>query len=133
QCQSCGAQVSAEPNQRAYRCAFCDAAQVVEFHPDITGRQPPEFVVGFAVPPAKAAELFQDWIASGGLFRPSNLKTAQLEDKLRGVYIPFWSFSMFAESDWSAQIGEYWYRTETYTTTDSQGKRVTRTRQVRET
>jgi hypothetical protein len=49
------------------------------------------------------------------------------------VYLPFWSFSMLAQSHWSASIGEYWYRTETYTTTDSKGKRVTRTRRVRET
>lgn len=40
---------------------------------------------------------------------------------------------MYADSDWAAQIGQYWYRTETYTTTDSKGKRQTHTRQVRET
>ena len=47
--------------------------------------------------------------------------------------MPFWLFSMLAESVWSARIGEYWYRTETYTTTDKDGKTVTRTRTVRET
>ena len=33
------------------------------------------------------------------------------------MYLPFWSFSMLAESRWSADVGEHWYRTETYTTT----------------
>ena len=56
-----------------------------------------------------------------------------MADKQKGVYLPFWSFSMLGHSQWSATIGEYWYRTETYTTTDSNGKTVTRTRQVRET
>jgi hypothetical protein len=40
---------------------------------------------------------------------------------------------MLAESFWQANIGEYWYRTETYTTRDSKGNLVTRTRRVRET
>jgi hypothetical protein len=53
-------------------------------------------------------------------------------EKLKGVYLPFWSFSMLARSRWSAHIGEYWYRTETYTTTEN-GKTVTKTRTVRET
>jgi hypothetical protein len=52
---------------------------------------------------------------------------------MKGVYLPFWSFSMLAQSDWRASIGEYWYRTETYTTTNSEGKTETRTRRVRET
>jgi hypothetical protein len=61
------------------------------------------------------------------------LASASVADKLKGVYLPFWSFSMLAQSQWQAQIGEYWYRTETYTTRDSKGNLVTRTRQVRET
>ena len=40
---------------------------------------------------------------------------------------------MLAQSHWSATIGEYWYRTETYTTRDSKGNIVVRTRQVQET
>jgi hypothetical protein len=40
---------------------------------------------------------------------------------------------MLAASEWSARIGEHWYRTETYTTRDSKGRSVTRTRRVRET
>ncbi len=58
---------------------------------------------------------------------------AKIEGKLRGVYLPFWRFTMRAESQWSAQIGEYWYRTETYTTTDAKGNMQTRTRRVQET
>lgn len=133
QCGSCGSQMSADPNQRSYQCPFCDAAMVVEFSPDVTGRQAPEFVIGFAVTGDQARDKFRTWVKAGGMFRPGDLKGADIEGKLRGIYLPFWSFSMLAHSDWSCQIGEYWYRTETYTTTDSQGKSVTRTRQVRET
>jgi hypothetical protein len=131
-CETCGAEVGCHPDQRSYVCPFCDSTYVVEFAPDATNRQPPEFVIGFAVTPEKAQEAFHHWIGRNGLFRPGDLKSAQIDEKLKGVYLPFWSFSMLGRSRWSAQIGEYWYRTETYTTVEN-GKTVTKTRQVRET
>jgi hypothetical protein len=61
------------------------------------------------------------------------LAVASIADKLKGVYLPFWSFSMLAQSRWQAQIGEHWYRTEHYTTRDSKGNVQHHTRQVQET
>ena len=133
QCEGCGAKMTADPDQRSYTCPFCDSTYVVEFDDVMTDRQDPEFIIGFAVTPDKAQEMFQSWLGEGGMFRPGDLKQAKINEKLRGIYLPFWRFTMLAQSQWSAQIGEYWYRTETYTTTDSKGKTVTRTRRVRET
>lgn len=131
-CQNCGASVAVDPDQRSYVCAFCDSTYVVEFSPAETGRQPPEFVIGFAVTPEQAMNQFRQWISQSTWFRPGDLKMARIEEKLKGVYLPFWSFSMLAQSRWAASIGEYWYRTETYTTREN-GKTVTKTRRVRET
>ena len=131
-CKNCGAEVAIDPDQRSYTCAFCDSSYVVEFTPEATGRQEPEFVIGFAITPEEAMGRFRRWLSENRWFRPGDLKSARIAEKLKGVYLPFWSFSMLAESNWSASIGEYWYRTETYTTTVN-GKTVTRTRRVRET
>jgi hypothetical protein len=117
---------------RSFTCPFCDSNYVVELPPAETGRQPPEFVIGFAVTPEQAIEKFRHWLRQSNWFRPGDLSRSSVEDKLKGVYLPFWSFSMLAESQWSAQIGEHWYRTETYTTTEN-GQTVTRTRTVTET
>jgi len=125
--------VATDPATRSYVCPFCDSTYVVEFSQDATGRQRPEFVIGFAVAPEDARHSFYRWIRTNSWFRPADLKTAQIAEKLKGVYLPFWSFSVLAQSRWSATVGEYWYRTETYTTTDSKGKIVTRTRRVRQT
>ncbi len=132
-CQQCGSEVSVDPDQRSYLCPFCDSSYVVEFSPATSGRQAPEFVIGFGVSVEDAQARFREWLASSGWFRPGDLRQAAVIDRLRGVYLPFWTFSMRAESDWSARIGEYWYRTETYTELDTKGQLVTRTRQVRET
>ena len=131
-CKNCGAEVAVDPNQRSYVCPFCDSTYVMEFTPEQTGRQAPEFVIGFAVTPQQAQEKYRQWLESNSWFRPGDLKTAQVADKLKGVYLPFWSFSMLAESRWTAEVGEHWQRTETYTTTEN-GKTVTKTRTVTET
>jgi len=131
-CETCGAEVNVDASQRSYTCAFCDSTYVVEFAPETTGRQSPEFVIGFSVTPQQAQDKFAHWLRSNRWFRPGDLNQARIVERLRGVYLPFWSFSMLAQSGWSALIGEYWYRTETYTTTEN-GKTVTKTRQVRET
>ena len=132
-CTNCGSEMAADPEQRSYVCPFCDSTYVVEFSPAETNRQRPEFVIGFAITREQAQEIFTHWIRENSWIRPGDLSTASIADKQRGVYLPFWSFSMLAESQWSATIGEFWYRTETYTTRDSKGKTVTRTRQVQET
>ena len=132
-CKNCGAEVRTEQDQLSYVWPFCDSTYVVEVAHDTSDRQAPEFVIGFAITHEEALEKFHQWLADNSFFRPGDLKMAEIDEKLKGVYLPFWSFSMLAESHWAARIGEYWYRTETYTTTDSKGNTVTRTRQVRET
>ena len=132
-CESCGSEVAIDPDQRSYVCPFCDSTYVVEIPPGQSDRQRPEFVIGFTVTTEQAREKFEHWIQSNSWIRPGDLRRARITDKLKGVYLPFWSFSMLADSHWNSQIGEYWYRTDTYTTQDSNGKTVTRTRQVRET
>ncbi len=131
-CKNCGSEVAMDIDTRSYTCAFCDSTYVVEFSANETPRQPPEFVIGFGVTREMAEEKFHKWFATNSWFRPGDLQSATIERKLRGIYMPFWAFSMLAKSRWSASIGEFWYRTETYTTREN-GKTVTKTRRVRET
>src|SRR5215831_10690435 len=133
QCKNCGATINVPVDQRSVTCPFCDSNYVVDAPADVASdRQPPEFVIGFTLTPEQALDKFRQWLKDGGMFRPGDLYLSKIEDKLRGVYLPFWSFSMLAQSRWSAKIGEHWYRTETYTTIEN-GQTVTRTRTVTET
>lgn len=132
ECQTCGAALTVDVRERSITCPFCDSNYVVEIAAVDSSRQAPEFVIGFTITPEQALEKFRAWIQDGGWFRPGDLHQAKIEEKLRGVYIPFWSFSMLARSQWSATIGENWQRTESYTTSEN-GKTVTKTRTVTET
>lgn len=132
-CETCGAEVATDPTQRSYVCPFCDSTYVVELPATQTGRQQPEFVIGFALTLEEAQEKFKTWLGGNDWYRPGDLKSGAVMDKMKGIYLPFWSFSMRADSTWQASIGEHWYRTETYTTTDAKGNTTTHTRQVQET
>ena len=132
-CQNCGSEVDVLLEQRSLRCPFCDSTYVVELPMDQRTSQRPEFIIGFEITREKALEMFFEWLGKNSFFRPGDLITKAATDKQQGIYIPFWHFSMKAVSSWSAQIGEYWYRTETYTVRDSDGKTRTMTRVVQET
>lgn len=131
-CNSCGATVACEPGRGSYACAFCGSTYVVELPGAGLARLVPEFVVPFRLDQEEAGRIFQRWCRSD-FFAPQEVRRAGRWDRLQGVYIPFWTFSMRAESTWEADIGEYWWETVTETRTDSQGKTHTTTRQVRHT
>lgn len=132
-CENCGAEVAVEISTRSYVCPFCDSPYVVEFSPEVSDRQRPEFVIGFGVTAEQSRDQFWQWVKRNSWFRPGDLAhRAEIEEKLKGIYLPFWSFAMSAESNWDAEIGEYWWETQTYTVTVD-GKTQTRTRQVRHT
>ncbi len=132
-CENCGSEVDAPLEQRSLRCPFCDSAYVAELPAEQRTSQRPEFIIGFEITREKAQELFFQWIGKNSFFRPGDLVTKATTEKQQGVYIPFWHFSMIAMSQWSAQIGEHWYRTETYTVKNSEGKTETHTRTIQET
>jgi hypothetical protein len=132
-CESCGSEVDAPRDQRSLRCPFCDSTYVAELPIEQRTNQRPEFIIGFEVSREKAQQLFFQWIGKNSFFRPGDLVRKAVTEKQQGVYIPFWHFSMIAMSQWSAQIGEHWYRTETYTVKNADGKTETRTRTIQET
>jgi hypothetical protein len=132
-CKNCGADVTCEPEARTTTCPFCASPYVIETTEAATGKREPEFVLGFEITPERAERIYREWISAGGLFRPRDIKDLARSDGLKGIYLPFWSFTMKATSRWSASIGEFWYRTETYTERDANGNEVVRTRQVQET
>jgi Zn finger protein HypA/HybF involved in hydrogenase expression len=129
-CQSCGAVLNVEPNITSTKCSFCGSNQVLEQQVDPNLYQP-ESLAPFAVDDARANNLFRDWLGRG-LFTPNDLKRTGGGQKLRGVYLPFWTFDAHAESDWRAESGDYYYETQWVTVTRD-GKQVQEQQQVQKT
>jgi len=128
QCSACGAQVELPANVRSTTCAFCDNALV---DVDAQETEPIDAVVPFRLDRRQAGERLASTIADKWL-APEALRKATTPEELNDVLVPFHVFDAVARTRFSARIGIYWYRTETYTVTVN-GKTQTRTRQVRET
>jgi hypothetical protein len=95
-------------------------------------RPPPHFVVGFTLTKDGAQGSVKEWLGRRSFFVQSSVKGGTV-DSIKGVYTPAYLYSAMATSNYSAQIGENYQETETYTDTDSNGNTVVKTRTVTRT
>ena len=131
-CLGCGAVITVEQGQRTVTCIYCMTPGVVEKPASGNNNVPePAFVMPFIVAKDAAVLAMNAWKRSRSVFAKSSIKTAKLES-MRGVYVPAYLYSCVATSSYSADIGEDYQETETYSTTEN-GKSVTRTRTVTKT
>ena len=122
-CPSCAATVELPPDRIADRCAFCETPLV-----DATGAaEAIDLVAGFDVAREHAARRIRGYL-QGRVWAPETVRTSARPENLHGVLVPFYVYDGVARSDYTAEVGVDWYRTETSTVN---GRR--RTRQVRET
>src|SRR5919107_2102234 len=130
-CQTCGATVTFTPPMVAGECDFCGSPMVAQprsADPILA----PEGVLPFRVTQNEATDAIRKWLSSRW-FAPNALKKFAAQEGIGGVYIPFWTYDAFANSEYEGQRGEHYYTTESYTERDAQGNTVTRTRQVQHT
>jgi ribosomal protein S27E len=134
-CNGCGANILFPSVQTAGECPFCATPLLTE----PTKASPtviPEGAIPFKIDEKQAKQHIQKWINSRW-FAPSALKQLAQQEKLQGVYLPFWTYDAQTVSQYSGQRGEYYYETETYTVTvtdeDGNESEEERTREVRHT
>ncbi|MGL4498447.1 MAG: hypothetical protein ACRC2M_21195 [Planktothrix sp.] len=134
-CTGCGANILFEPSSVAKNCPFCNTALITqpqEANPIVI----PEGIIPFKITGKEARNEIQKWIKSRW-FAPSALKYLAQQEKIHGIYLPFWTYDANTTSDYRGERGDYYYVTETYrvTVTNSEGKQQEeeRTREVRHT
>ncbi|MCW3075632.1 MAG: hypothetical protein JWO32_241 [Bacteroidetes bacterium] len=128
-CDGCGASTTLALNVTSATCPYCDTPQVIKNASTSTIIKP-SYLLPFKIERSEAKNQFVKWV--GGLwFAPDKLKeyAKQSAEKLRGVYMPYWTFDSSANTTYSGLRGDYYYETETYR--DSNGN--TQTRQVQRT
>ena len=131
QCSGCGSAVTFAPPEVAGQCPFCGAniiAQPQSANPIVA----PEGILPFKIPKTQAVAAIRNWLSSRW-FAPSALLQMSRQETISGVYLPFWTYDAYTVSHYAGERGEYYWVTETYQETDSQGRSVTKTRQVRRT
>ncbi|MCB2310328.1 hypothetical protein LGL55_04225 [Clostridium tagluense] len=128
-CESCGAQTLLDENSTAQFCAFCGSSHIIKTQ-EVVGIVP-ESLIPFVISKDAAGVLFSNWIKKL-FFAPRALKSSYNMNKMKGVYIPFWTYDSHTFSDYTAERGTYYYVTETeWVEEDGERKQVTK--QVRKT
>lgn len=130
-CSGCGSVVAFEPPEVAGACSFCGSAIVAQpkaADPLIA----PDGVLPVKLTKQAATDQLRQWLNSRW-FAPNALKRLARPEGINGVYLPFWTYYFNILSEYVGERGVYYYETETYTETDSEGETVERTREVRRT
>jgi hypothetical protein len=125
QCQSCKAVSVFDPQRVGQNCDFCGSPKLLAYE-EIKAPIRPQSLLPFKVSEPDVREQIRRWYASKWL-APNSLRRRALVDRVRGVYIPYWTFDAHVVCPWEAEAGHYYYTTETYT--DNKGHQ--QTRQVR--
>ncbi len=129
-CVNCAAETTFRPNETAAKCAYCGAALTVQAQS--TRLIKPHALLPFKLDETQARDSFRKWL-HGLWFAPNEVKRiANGPGPMAGVYVPHWTYDASTTTQYTGQRGQWYYTTETYTTTEN-GKAVTRTRQVRHT
>lgn len=129
-CTQCGANYTLDPHVTSASCPFCGFNVVTPGASRRTIR--PKALLPFRVTRKEALEAFRQWL-NDLWFAPNRLRrTAQAEDRLCGMYVPYWTYDSSCTSQYEGERGDDYWVTESYWTTEN-GRRVRRTRQVRRT
>jgi DNA-directed RNA polymerase subunit M/transcription elongation factor TFIIS len=126
-CPSCGAEFSFEKHVHAGECPYCAT-------PVITSTKHARFIVPRSLLPFKfekkqAIEIFDKWMSSRW-FAPSSLKShSSREEKLVGIYLPYWTYDSQTYNQYRGQRGTTYYERQVYTTVVN-GRRVQQARTV---
>ena len=127
-CHACSAEFEFDKNLHADECPFCGSRVIV----DTTEHRliQPESVLPFQITDKSAKEFYQKWL-KGLWFAPNKLKKyAKKERKLKGVYVPYWTYDCNTHTQYQGQRGDA-YTVPRQVSVVINGKRTMRTRMVK--
>jgi hypothetical protein len=107
QCQSCKAVMVFEAQRVGQNCEFCGSPSLIDYQ-EIKAPIRPWGILPFAQPESKVRESIRDWLKSRW-FAPGDLKRKALVDRVKSLYIPFWTFDARVHCPWEAESGKYYY------------------------
>ena len=139
-CPGCQATITFEPPDVAGKCPFCATSIITQTSHAVDPTLVPSGLVPFTVGRKAALKNLRNWLAFRwdlkdlkAIFLPGKLKQLAQNQALTGIYLPFWTYDAQTHSRYRGERGKHYYETETYTTTNADGKRETKTRQVQRT
>lgn len=107
-CDACGAETVVEKYQTALSCSFCGSSHVLGSKQSAGIK--PEGVIPFKIDNIAANGQLHKWIKRKWL-APNDLKKLFQSEKLKPVYVPYWTYDADTYNTWHAQGGKHYYVT----------------------
>lgn len=123
-CQGCGATTTLEDHKVADSCGFCNTPLVID-QQKTEQLIRPQGILPFHIDEKNGVELYRKWIKKLWWAPNSLKKMARQEEKLQGIYIPYWTYDSSTTTNYTGQRGDDYETTQTFT--NSEGKQETRT------
>jgi predicted RNA-binding Zn-ribbon protein involved in translation (DUF1610 family) len=121
QCESCAALVEPSPTHEAFPCPYCGSSIVARERSQRLIK--PQAVLPFRIVRDEALRQYRHWIRTRW-FAPNALKKlARVEDRLKGMYTPYWTYDAATVTRYTGKRGE-----EYTVSVTRNGKRTTETR-----
>ncbi len=131
-CDHCLAIVTINYKGNLNYCPFCGSILTIKKEVEQEIVQP-QALIPFKISEGDAYANFEYWLKKLW-FAPFRLKKKfRVTHKLKGIYIPYFTFDSQTSTHYTGQRGDNYTTTETYHTTDANGKSVMRTRTVTRT
>jgi hypothetical protein len=106
-CNKCAASFTMTPYSFSSNCPYCDTPAIIDFVKEIT----PKSLLPFQLSHKEAQGLFKKWIGSLWL-APSKLKDfVDGDEKLKGYYLPYWTYDANTYTHYQGQRGDVYYVT----------------------
>ncbi len=118
QCQSCKAVMLFDPARVGQNCEFCGSPALVDYQ-EIRSPISPQSILPFRISESQVRDRIRSWYGSKW-FAPRALKSKALLDRIKSIYLPYWTFDAKVRCRWTAEAGHYYYVREEFR--DSQGR-----------
>ena len=106
-CSKCAATFKMNPYSFSSNCPYCGTPAIIDFVKEIV----PQSLLPFQLSQKEAKKAFKKWLGSLW-FAPSKLTKFLADDeKLKGYYLPHWTYDAKTVSDYYGQRGDVYYVT----------------------
>lgn len=106
-CKNCGAEIVADENTAATFCVYCGNTAILKSK--LSGKFAPDLIIPFKTEKEAAVKAFEG-LSKGRPFMPKDFNNKANIEKIRGIYIPFWLYTLDVNGsvNFSGEIVKTW-------------------------
>lgn len=99
-CPQCGAEILSTEETVATFCSYCGTSVILEGR--ASEQEKPDMVIPFRIGKKEGEESYRRLVKKA-LFAPNDLKNESVIEKFRGIYMPYWVYSMETDEEFKVR------------------------------